>query len=445
MQDMNVENIVPLTAVVASILVALKASYNAFTLKKKKSQFDLPLVATKFAAPSFAPQAARPITYGYERAHLHQQQARRANWRLAEAAASEGVDTAAAGAAAGTGAVKEADEAIEQLMNECVKPTRDVAAINRLCQKAASASEAAGYDAAAATTKTEGAWQLLYASTAGAADAIGTPPSSRPFGSRVEGVFVSFLGGIETAQQITAQDSQFWDDAKIIDEVRMSEEERIKKREEEGFIPQKGVKVALVGLKNAPDFNGRQGILVDDKPDASGKVTVELEEDLFFPEMTATIFPKNLEEVKQPQGTDFFEATTGAQAEGVAWSTARVARAAKEGQVLLETAEILRRIGPFPNICNTLSGVAEPVNGSLEMSYQSMQGEFQQEIEIKGSAEVSGKVAYANNDAFILMLDPKKVKGDDPNPILIFRREENLASKFKELGVNLDGRFPFLL
>lgn len=119
---------------------------------------------------------------------------------------------------------------------------------------------------------------------------------------------------------------------------------------------------------------------------------------------------------------------------------------AESGAFGLETAEILRVFGPFPNIRNTFAGdFACGDGGSVVLSYDTMVNGLSQKIKApdgKDTRRMKGRIPYANSAGLIYI--PNEAQGEggevDNAPLLVFQRlrKGELDLKFKELRVDVD-------
>jgi len=125
---------------------------------------------------------------------------------------------------------------------------------------------------------------------------------------------------------------------------------------------------------------------------------------------------------------------------------------AESGAFGLETAEILRVFGPFPNIRNTFAGDFKcgvgdggSSNSNVVLSYDTMVNGLSQKIKApdgKDTRRMKGRIPYANSAGLIYI--PNEAQGEggeaDKAPLLIFQklRKGELDLKFKELRVDVD-------
>lgn len=108
----------------------------------------------------------------------------------------------------------------------------------------------------------------------------------------------------------------------------------------------------------------------------------------------------------------------------------------------VETAEILRVLGPFPNVRNTLSGSwslssAPRPAGGLGLVYDTMTDGNGGTIKAPDGSEtrsVPFDVAYANGEALVLLND--RTTGSADPQILLFAKETDLEGTFKALRVD---------
>jgi hypothetical protein len=114
---------------------------------------------------------------------------------------------------------------------------------------------------------------------------------------------------------------------------------------------------------------------------------------------------------------------------------------------LVETSEILRILGPFPNVRNTLSGTwtrsldSSLESNTLDMTYNTMidgnggvitakDGSTSRFVRIANSLLLPGAQGLDSNSTLVLL------PSDPSGSTLVFKREDDLEGAFKALRVD---------
>eukprot|EP00617_Octactis_speculum_P021279 CAMPEP_0185745138 /NCGR_PEP_ID=MMETSP1174-20130828/3412_1 /TAXON_ID=35687 /ORGANISM="Dictyocha speculum, Strain CCMP1381" /LENGTH=217 /DNA_ID=CAMNT_0028418949 /DNA_START=93 /DNA_END=746 /DNA_ORIENTATION=- len=106
----------------------------------------------------------------------------------------------------------------------------------------------------------------------------------------------------------------------------------------------------------------------------------------------------------------------------------------------LETSEILRVLGPFPNVRNTLAGSFSCKGGVINFTYNTMVDGMGNELKGPGgelTREIQGKLGHVNNDLMVIFPENKESDTTDQEQILVFKREPDLQAQFRELRVDI--------
>jgi len=125
-------------------------------------------------------------------------------------------------------------------------------------------------------------------------------------------------------------------------------------------------------------------------------------------------------------------------------ASAAAGKASKKGGGKWKLMEVIRILGPFPNVRNTLQGqiidVKQSSKSRIKIRYDSIIDGIGKELKSDGEERIIElTVLFVNEDAIICAVpnsDTKNVLGNDGANVLVFLKENDLETKLKQMRVS---------